>query len=38
MALIMVVGTCVTCCVAALPYLGAVVFLPLFVFSRAYSL
>jgi hypothetical protein len=38
MAVIMVVGTCVTCCVAALPYLGTVFFLPLFVFSRAYTL
>ncbi len=29
---------CVTCCVAALPYLGTVVLLPVHVFSRAYPL
>ena len=27
-----------TCCLAALPYVYAVVFLPVFVFTRAYSL
>ncbi len=30
------VGTCLTCCIAALPYIGTVILLPLFVFSRAY--
>ncbi|ANM29352.1 hypothetical protein ABI59_06735 [Acidobacteria bacterium Mor1] len=29
---------CVTCCIAALPYIGTVLMLPLFVFRRAYSL
>jgi len=37
-AVIMVIGTCCTCCVAALPYVGSVVFLPIFVFFRSYSL
>jgi hypothetical protein len=30
--------TCVTCCLAALPYVSSVVFLPVHVFSRSYSL
>jgi hypothetical protein len=30
--------TCLTCCLAAIPYLGTVLLLPLFVFSRAYPL
>ena len=30
--------TCVTCCLAALPYLGTVILLPLPVFLRSYSL
>ncbi|HEY2405339.1 MAG TPA: hypothetical protein VGI10_05025 [Polyangiaceae bacterium] len=30
--------TLVTCCVAGLPYVSSVVFLPIFVFRRAYSL
>ena len=37
-AMIIMLGTCLTCCLAALPYVYAVVFLPLFVFDRAYSL
>ena len=37
-AVIMTMGICLTCFVAALPYLGVVVFLPLFVFHRCYSL
>ncbi|MGC8723899.1 MAG: DUF7544 domain-containing protein [Acidobacteriota bacterium] len=35
---IIMLGTCVTCCIAGLPYLSSVVFLPIFVFMRAYSL
>jgi hypothetical protein len=35
---IVMFGTCLTCCIAALPYLSSVFFLPLFVFARAYSL
>jgi hypothetical protein len=31
-------ATCCTCCLAALPYLGTVILLPLFVFGRSYSL
>ena len=31
------VGSCITCCIAALPYISSVVFLPVFVFFRAYS-
>jgi hypothetical protein len=30
--------TCATCCLAALPYLGTVILLPLLVFNRCYSL
>ncbi len=31
-------GTCLTCCIAALPYISSVVFLPVAVFFRAYPL
>ena len=31
-------ATCVTCCIAALPYVGTVILLPLFVFRRSYSI
>lgn len=37
-AVLIVVGTCITCCIAALPYISSVVFLPILVFFRAYSL
>ncbi len=37
-AVIMVLGCCLTCCLALLPYLSSVVFLPIFVFFRCYSL
>ena len=37
-AMIIGFGTCLTCCIAGLPYLSSVVFLPIFVFNRAYSL
>lgn len=37
-AVISVITTCVTCCLAALPYFGTVLLLPLFVFTRSYSL
>ena len=30
--------TCLTCCLAALPYVGTVFFLPFLVFVRSYSL
>jgi hypothetical protein len=36
--MIMVLGTLFTCCLAGLPYVSSVVFLPIFVFRRAYSL
>lgn len=36
--LLILLGCCLTCCVAVLPYLSSVVFLPLFVFFRCYSL
>ena len=36
--MVMMLGMCLTCFLAALPYLGAVVFLPIFVFNRSYSL
>ncbi|UCD76048.1 MAG: hypothetical protein JSV91_03820 [Phycisphaerales bacterium] len=32
------VATCATLCIAALPYIGTVILLPLFVFKRCYSL
>jgi hypothetical protein len=32
------VVTCLTCCVAAIPYLGSVILLPLLVFTQAYPL
>lgn len=37
-AVIMVLGTCLTCCLAALPYLSSVAFLPVFVFFQNYNL
>lgn len=36
--LIAVVVTCITLCIAALPYIGTVILLPLIVFNRAYVL
>ena len=30
--------TCATCCIAALPYIGTVILLPIFVFDRVYPL
>jgi len=35
---IIFLGACCTCCIAALPYVSSVVFLPIFVFFRSYSL
>jgi hypothetical protein len=35
---LMLLGCCLTCCLALLPYLSSVVFLPIFVFFRCYSL
>ncbi|HXC17024.1 MAG TPA: hypothetical protein VNV60_06245 [Holophagaceae bacterium] len=35
---VILVGCCLTCCLAALPYLSSVVFLPIHVFFRSYSL
>ena len=37
-AVIMMLGACVTCCIAGLPYVSSVVFLPISVLFRAYSL
>jgi len=37
-AILMLIGCCLTCCVAVLPYISSVVFLPIFVFFRCYSL
>lgn len=37
-ALLMLLGCCLTCCVAMLPYINSVVFLPISVFFRCYSL
>lgn len=36
--LLILAGCCLTCCVAILPYLSSVAFLPIFVFFRCYSL
>jgi hypothetical protein len=35
---ISVVAVCATCCIAAIPYLGTVILLPVYVFLRCYSL
>lgn len=37
-SLLILAGCCLTCCVAVLPYLSSVAFLPIFVFFRCYSL
>ena len=37
-AVLMGLGSCVLCFIAVLPYLGTVLFLPIFVFHRSYSL
>lgn len=31
-------GTCATCCLAAIPYIGTVILLPLYVFDQSYTL
>jgi hypothetical protein len=36
--IVMLFGTCLTCCIAGLPLVSSVVFLPVFVFFRSYSL
>jgi len=36
--IIAVVATCLTCCIAMLPYIGTVILLPIYVFLRCYSL
>jgi hypothetical protein len=36
--MIAVTATCLTCCIAAIPYLGSVILLPLLVFQRCYPL
>ncbi len=38
LVLISCVVTCLTCCIAALPYIGAVILLPAHVFRRCYSI
>jgi hypothetical protein len=35
---VITLGTCLTCCIAGLPYISSVVFLPIHVFFRCYSL
>lgn len=37
-AVVAMLGTCVTCCIAGLPYISSVVFLPISVFMRSYPL
>ena len=34
----MVTAMCLTCCIAALPYVGTVIFLPIYIFLRSFSL
>jgi hypothetical protein len=36
--LIAMLATCITCCFAAIPYVGSVILLPLIVFMRSYSI
>jgi hypothetical protein len=36
-AVVAIVATCFTCCLTIIPYLGTVILLPIFVFSRSYS-
>ena len=36
--MVMLLGTCLTCCIGGLPYISSVLFLPVFVFFQAYSL
>lgn len=36
--MIAILATCITCCFVALPYIGTVILLPLFVFNQAYVL
>ena len=38
LGMITLVATCLTCCIASLPYIGTVILLPLLVFHRCYSL
>ncbi|HYQ16138.1 MAG TPA: hypothetical protein VEQ58_10285 [Polyangiaceae bacterium] len=37
-AMLTVIATCITCCLTAIPYVGTVLLLPIFVFYRAYPL
>lgn len=37
LAIAVLVGTCLTCCIAGLPYIQSVVFLPVYVFFRCFS-
>jgi hypothetical protein len=37
-SILILIACCLTCCIALLPYLSSVVFLPIFVFFRCYSL
>jgi hypothetical protein len=37
-AIVACVATCATCCIAAIPYIGTVILLPVFVVLRSFSL
>lgn len=37
-AIVVVAATCMTCCIAALPYVGTVMLLPIFVFMQSFAL
>jgi len=37
-AILVVAATCMTCCIAALPYVGTVMLLPIFVFMQSFTL
>jgi hypothetical protein len=38
MVILILVATCATCCIAAIPYIGTVVLLPVYVFVQSFSL
>jgi hypothetical protein len=38
MVILILVATCATCCIAAIPYVGAVILLPVYVFMQSFSL
>ena len=37
-AILIIIATCLTCCIAAIPYVGTVILLPVYVFLQSFSL